>query len=60
MKGTKLKGVKAVGYVKRNVKEPIKDEKGKIISYKESNDEVAYIMDKRLDVETFAEFVRDH
>lgn len=60
VKGTKLKGVKAVGYVKCSVKEPIRDEKGKIVSYKESDDEIAYIMDKELGVKAFAEFVRDH
>lgn len=52
--------VKAVGYVIRTREIPVKNETGEILSYEKSKDEIAYIMDQKLDVKVFAEYVRNH
>lgn len=60
MKGTNFKNVKAIGFIIRERKIPVKDEDGKIIRYEESTDRISYIMDQELSVQEFAGYVRGH
>lgn len=52
--------MKAIGFIIRERKIPVKDEDGKIIRYEESTDKISYIMDQELSVQEFAGYVRGH
>lgn len=60
IKGLNFKNVKAIGFIIRERKMPVKDEDGKMIRYEESVDRISYIMDQELSVQEFAGYVRGH